>query len=443
MDTQLSPSAQLHIEYRDLASLTPYANNARKHPRSQIKLIAKSLERYGWTNPILIGADGGVLCGHGRLEAAKLLGLKQVPVISLAHLSDADRKAYVIADNAIAEKSGWSKATLAGEIRGLFEIGYELELTGLDSLTIDTMLSFDDNDGTNNDDVELPTDEIRPVSRRGDLWTIADQCLFVGDARHEDSYRQLLGEEQAQLILTDPPYGVASAAIGGGGRVRHEDFVMGADESSLEELTASLFRPTFEQIAAFSQPGAIAFVFSDWRAGPHMVEAAKEPFHELKQLIVWAKTNAGQGAFYRSAFELVYAFKVRSGEHVNNFGLGQRRYRSSLWTYPGANVFRKGRQQDLADHPTIKNKKMCADAILDCSTSGSIVLDPFLGSGTTLCAAARTGRRGRGIELDVRYADVALKRIAAETGEQPLLGDRTFQDVRGERLNAEEADGEA
>lgn len=439
MDTGLSPAAQLHIEYRALSALTPYTNNARKHPRSQIKLIARSLETYGWTNPILVGPDGGVLCGHGRLEAAKLLGMTEVPVISLAHLSEADRKAYIIADNAIAEKSGWAKATLAAEVKGLFEIGYELELTGLDNLTIDTMLSFDDNDGTNSDDVELPTDEIRPVSRLGDLWKIADQLVYVGDARSEATYAAILGDERAQLTLTDPPYGCAGSSISGGGRVVHENFVMGSDEASLAELTATLFRPVFEQIAAFSQPGAIAFVFSDWRAGPYMTEAAKEPFHELKQLIVWAKTNAGQGAFYRSAFELIYAFKVRPGDHINNFGMGERRYRSNLWTYPGANVFRKGRQQDLADHPTIKNKKMCADAILDCSKPGGIVLDPFLGSGTTLCAAARTGRRGRGIELDPLYADIALKRIAVETGETPMLDGRTYQEVRAERLNEEAA----
>ncbi len=436
METQLSPAAQLHIEYRALSSLTPYANNARKHPRSQIKLIAKSLEKYGWTNPILIGPDDVVVCGHGRLEAAKLLGLQQVPVISLSHLGEADRKAYIIADNAIAEKSGWSKATLAGEIRGLFEFGYELELTGLDTLSIDSLLSFDDHDGTNNDDVELPTDEIRPVSRVGDVWEIGNQRLCVDDARHEETYRRLLGDERAQLVVTDPPYGCASMAIGGGGRVVHENFVMGSDEASLTELTTTLFRPTFEQIAGFSQPGAIAFVFTDWRAAPHMIEAAKDPFHEVKQLIVWAKTNAGQGAFYRSAFELIYAFKVLPGDHINNFGMGKRRYRSNLWTYPGANVFRKGRQQDLADHPTIKNKKMIADAILDCSAPGGIILDPFLGSGTTLCAAARTGRKGRGIELDPLYADVALKRVAAETGETPMLGERTFKQVRTERLNA-------
>lgn len=443
METKLSPAALLRIEYRPTKSLTPYSNNARKHPRAQIKLIARSLERYGWTNPIVISADGSVICGHGRLEAAKLLGMTEVPVISLAHLSEADRKAYIIADNAIAEMSGWSKAMLASEVKGLFDLGYELEMTGLDNLTIDTLLSFDDHEGTNNDDVELPTDGIRPVPRLGDLWCVANQRLYVGDARHPESYERLMAGEQAQMTMTDPPYGVAGSAISGGGRVVHDNFVMGSDECSLTELMSTLFRPTFEQIAAVSQPGAIAFVFSDWRAAPFMLEAASGPFHEVKQLIVWAKTNAGQGAFYRSAHELIYAFKVQPGEHINNFGMGKRRYRSNLWTYPGANVFRKGRQQDLADHPTIKNKKMIADAILDCSSPGGTILDPFLGSGTTLCAAARTGRRGRGIELDPQYADVSLKRIAAETGETPTLEGRPYEEVRDERLNGEQVDDEA
>ncbi len=440
MDPKISPTAQLKVEYRRCASLIPYANNARRHPKAQIRLIAKSLQNYGWTNPILIGPDGSVVCGHGRLEAAKLLGLDEVPTISLEHLSDADRRAYVLADNAIAEKSGWSKATLASEVSGLLEIGYELEMTGLDSMTIDTLLSFDDHDGTNTDDVELPTDDVRPVCRIGDVWEIGEQRLAVGDARDEATYRALLGEDRVQLTLTDPPYGVAAKQIGGGGRVVHGDFVMGSVEQPLAELAQSLFKPVFEQIAAVSQPGAIAFVFTDWRAAPFMLQAAEAPFHEVKQLIVWAKTNAGQGAFYRSAFELIYAFKTRPGDHINNFMLGKR-YRTNLWTYPGANVFRKGRSQDLADHPTVKNRKMCADAIIDCSNPGGIILDPFLGSGTTLCAAARTGRRGRGIELDLAYADVALKRVAAETGQLPMLGNRPFAEVRKARLKEENNNG--
>lgn len=419
----LSTQAQLAIEWRPPDSLIPFIGNARKHPRSQIQLIAKSIRKFGWTNPILIGPDQQVLCGHGRLEAAKLMGATLVPTITLASLSDADRRAYIIADNAIADRSGFDQATLRAELRGLIEIGYDLELTGVDNLTVDTLLSFDDQDSCQDDDVELPTLSKTPVCRPGDLWEIGEHKLFVGDARDPLGYDRLLGGELIQLVITDPPYGCAiENNVSGGGRVKHKNFVAGAGETSLTEFGQTLMRPAFKAMAKHCQSGAIAFVFTDWRAAPVMLDAASGVFDEVKQLIVWAKTNAGQGTFYRSAHELIYAFKVSPGEHINNFGLGEKgRYRTNVWTYPGANVFRKGRLRDLEDHPTVKNRKMIADAILDCSKPGGIVLDGFVGSGTTLCAAARTGRRGRGIELDPKYADVALRRVLDEVGAVPTL----------------------
>ena len=432
---RLSKEAQLNIKWRPPKSLIPYAKNSRKHPRSQIELIGKSIKRFGWTNPILIGPDQHVICGHARLEAALQIGESTVPTIMLANLSEADRRAYVVADNAIAERSGFDKSILRSELSGLIEIGYDMELTGVDSLTIDSLLSFDEEDSTNEDDVELPTVQDRPVSRMGDLWVIGEHKLLVGDARDTDAYDRLLDGEIIQMIITDPPYGCAiENNVSGGGRVKHKNFIAGAGETSLTEFAQTLIRPSFKAMARRCHSGAIAFVFTDWRAAPYMLDAANGVFDEVKQLIVWAKTNAGQGAFYRSAHELIYAFKVSPGDHINNFGLGQNgRYRTNLWTYPGANVFRKGRMQDLQDHPTVKNKKMIGDAILDCSKPGGIVMDSFLGSGTTLCAAARTGRRGRGVELDPKYADVALGRVAQETGETPTLGGVPFAEVASAR----------
>jgi DNA modification methylase len=211
---------------------------------------------------------------------------------------------------------------------------------------------------------------------------------------------------------------------------------MGAGETSLQEFAMTLLRPAFKCMAAHCRDGAIAFVCIDWRGAPHMLDAASGVFHETKQLIVWAKTNGGQGAFYRSAHELIYAFKVIRGAHINNFKLGEGgRYRTNLWTYAGANVFRAGRMQDLTDHPTVKPKKLVMDAILDCSKRGGIVLDAFAGSGTTLCAAAATGRRGRAIELDPKYADVILRRVQADTGAVATLDGVPFDDVaRGRRM---------
>lgn len=428
MQTGLSNSAQLKIEYRPIESLTPYAGCARKHPRNQIRKIAKSMRQFGWTNPILVDAEGTVLCGHGRLEAAKLNGDRSVPVIALEHLSEADRKAYIIADNRIAEDAQWSKIALRTELNGLAELGYDLEVTGFSSLEIDTVLSMDD-DPSDEDAVELPSDEAEAVSRVGDLWEIGEHKLLVGDARDPKAYQTLLNGELAQLIATDPPCGCAiENNVSGGGKVKHGDFVMGAGETSLADFANGVLAPSFQCMADNAQAGAIAFIFIDWRGAPYLYEVADRIFCEAKNMIVWAKTNGGQGAFYRSAHELIYAFKVSEGRHINNFGLSGR-YRTNVWSYAGANTFRAGRMEDLADHPTVKPRKMISDAILDCSKRRGIVLDPFVGAGTTLCAAEETGRLGRGIELDPKYADVTIRRLAEMCGKQPTIGGIPFEEI--------------
>jgi DNA modification methylase len=435
MPDNLSAAAQLKIEYRSTASLIPYVNNARKHPKTQIKKIADSLKAFGWTNPLIIDASGNILCGHGRYEAALSLGMATVPTIMLDHLSEPDRKAYIIADNALAERASWSKQLLASELRGLTEIGYDVELTGFDTIEIDTLLSIGEEEASVDDDVELPSDDHVPVCRVGDLWEIGHHRLIVGDARDPEVYERLLVGERVQLVVTDPPYGCAiENNVSGNGAVKHKNFVMGAAETSLPEFAMTILRPALKCIASFCEPGAIAFVFMDWRGAPHLLDAAQGVLHETKQLIIWAKTSGGQGAFYRSAHELVYAFKVSPGNHINNFLLGQGgRYRTNVWTYAGANVFRAGRMEDLTDHPTVKPKKMIADAILDCSKRGGVVLDAFAGSGTTLVAAEMTGRRGRAIELDPKYADVTLRRIQAETKAVATLDGVPFTQVAADR----------
>lgn len=441
MNENLSPHAMLKIEYRDIGTVKPYANNARKHPRNQIRKLATSLQTFGWTNPLIIGPDGTILCGHGRFEAALSLGMKAVPTIMLEHLSEADRRAYIIADNKLAELAGWTRRTLRDELHGLAKIGYDLELTGHDTLEIDTILSMGDEEVVD-DDVHLPGEQDPPVAQVGDEWDIGVHRLVVGDARDPAMFERLLRGERVQMVITDPPYGCAiENNVSGNGRVRHSNFLMGAGETSLAEFSSTLIRPVFKNIATVCESGAIAFVFTDWRAAPHMLSAAEGVFDEVKQMIVWAKTNGGQGQFYRSAYELIYAFKVSPGRIINNFKLGAGgRYRTNVWSYPGANVFRAGRMQDLADHPTVKPKKMIADAILDCSKRGGIILDAFAGSGTTLCAAAMTGRVGRAIELDPKYADVALRRIQAETGETAMLEGVPFDEVAAQRRAAVKGD---
>ena len=426
----------LKITYVSIDSVTPYSRNARRHSRKQVGKIMRSLAERGFTQPIVVDREARIVCGHGRVEAATQLGLTEVPVVVLEDMSDEEIRAYIIADNALAEQAHWDRAMLANELQGLVDLGYDVELTGFDTLEIDTLLSIDTHDTADQDDIVPEPLATPPVSRVGDLWTIGYHRLLVGDARAPVVIERLMAGERAQLVITDPPYGCAITGFVSG---HHDNFVMGAGEVSLPELGMAILRPAFKNIAAHCAPGAIAFVFSDWRAAVHMLDAANGVFHETKNWIVWVKTNAGLGTFYRSQFELVFAFKVSPGKTINNFGLGEGgRHRSNVWTYAGANTFRRGRAADLADHPTVKPKRLVADAILDCSRRGGIVLDVFAGSGTSLVSAEMTGRRGYGIELDPKYADVILTRVSKEVGQPALLEGIAFADIAASRRNVDE-----
>jgi DNA modification methylase len=417
----------LQVKMIGTTALRPYVNNARHHPESQLRLLERSIREYGFVNPLLIDETGMVLCGHGRLEAAIRLGMAEVPTITLSHLNEKQRKAYILADNALAAKAGWSKKMLAIELKGLIDLGYEVELTGFTSIEIDHVLCIGDDDpdgvaAADNELVEEPDDE-PPVTRLGDHWVFAGKHhLLCADARDPLSFETLLAGKLIQLTFMDPPFNTLGSRISS----KHGNFVMGSGELTDAGFVMDLLRPVMRNIVQFSEPGAFAFVCSDWRAYPRMLDAAAGVFFEQKNLIVWAKTNAGMGSFYRSQTELIPVYKVSRGPTINNFELGQGgRHRSNLWTYQGANTFRRGRMQDLEAHPTVKPQKLVADALIDCSRPGGLVFDPFLGSGTLLAAAHVSGRRGYGIELDPKYCDVILRRMTALTGEEPRLIDGT------------------
>lgn len=423
----------LSIRYRATTSIRGYDKNAREHSKAQQKKLKESILSFGWTAPLIIDEDGMILAGHCRYAVALELGLAEVPVVVIPDLSEREKKGYILADNRIAEQATWNKSLLRDEFKDLLELDFDLQLTGFDTLEADRILGFDDPEPSD-DIVHLP-DGTPPVSRVGDLWNSGAHWLCVGDARDPLVYERLLQGEKAQLILTDPPYGCAiENNVSGLGKKKHKNFVMGAGETSLPELAETILRPAFEQLAANAQAGAIAFVCTDWRACPHMLTAAEGVFAEVKNKCIWVKTNAGMGTFYRSAYEEVIVFKVSPGKHINTFGLGQGgRHRSNVWTYAGANVFRKGRMQDLAEHSTVKPKKLLVDAILDCSKPGGLVLDCFAGSGSTLVAAEITGRRGYGIELDPQYADVILRRVAEATGKESTLDGVPYSEVAKQR----------
>ena len=399
-----------------VSALKPYDRNARTHSPKQIRQLAASIEEFGFTNPVLIDSNRRIVAGHGRVDAAKLLGLDSVPVICLDDLTEAQIRAYVIADNKLAENAGWDRELLGLELKCLteLEIDFDATITGFEVAEIDVLVGELEVVADEDPADEIPeVDESEPpVTRPGDIWQIGRHRLLCGDATDPTTYGRLLVGEQAQMVFTDPPYNVPiDGHVCGLGKVKHREFAMAAGEMSKAEFTAFL-STVFSNLADASVGGAIQFVCIDWRHIGEIVAAGTEAYTEFKNLCVWTKTNGGMGSLYRSQHELVFVFKSGTAPHINNVELGKHgRYRTNVWSYAGINSFREGRDEELALHPTVKPVGLVADAILDCSKRGGIVLDAFAGSGTTLVAAERTGRKGYGIELDPKYCDVIVKRL--------------------------------
>lgn len=418
----MSKSSAHALVERPVASLKPYARNARTHSKKQIRQIAASIERFGFVNPVLISDAGEIVAGHGRVEAAKQLGLSSVPTLTLSHLSTAELRAYVLADNKLALNAGWDRELLAIELQGLIDLQFEVELTGFSLAEIDLVL--DEAREAKPDGKDIPEDDVpviggAAVSALGDIWHLGRHRLICGDAQNPDSFRALLGDEQADLVFTDPPYNVKiDGNVCGLGGVRHREFAFASGEMSEDQFTGFL-STTLGNTATVMRDGAIAFVCMDWRHMGEMLTAGRACFTELKNLVVWNKANGGMGSFYRSKHELIFVFKKGEATHTNSFGLGGTgRHRTNVWDYQGITSPGKARGEELAMHPTVKPVALIADAIRDCSRRGEIVLDGFGGSGSTLIAAEKTGRLARLIEYDPLYCDTIVRRWERVTGKR-------------------------
>ncbi|WP_420346177.1 site-specific DNA-methyltransferase [Pelagibius sp.] len=442
----------LTIVSRPVAELAPYPKTARTHSKKQIQQIAASIECFGWTNPVLVDADGRIVAGHGRVAAAKLLGIEQVPTIALEDLTKAQVRAYVLADNKLAENAGWDREILAIELQALVDLDFDVELTGFETAEVDLLIEGLEAPGSENAADRLPAPAVGPaVSRPGDLWRLGRHRLLCGDATRPEAYARLLAGEKAQMVFTDPPYNVpVDGHVCGLGAVRHGDFAMASGEMSEAQFTAFL-EEIFSHLAASSQDGAIHFVCMDWRHLFEVMVAGRAVYSELKNLCVWNKTNGGMGSLYRSKHELILVFKNGTAPHINTVELGRHgRYRTNVWDYAGINSFTEGRLDQLAMHPTVKPVALVADAIKDCSRHGGVVLDAFGGSGTTLIAAERIGRRGRLIELDPAYVDTAIARFEELTGEVAMHAEtglgfvdlRAWRSIEGEEATSGEKETE-
>ncbi len=425
---------------RSPEALKPWPKNPRRHSDKQIFKLKASIVQFGFTAPVLVDEAGVILSGHGRVEAAKALGLASVPTRMISGWTMAQKRAYVLTDNKLALLSSWDDVLLKEELEILIDQDFAVELTGFTSAEIDIIMDSDA-PASALDPAELLAEDMATevVSHLGDLWVLGHHRLLCGDALLAENYQTVMQSDLAQMVITDAPYNVPIAGhVCGNGKVQHKEFAMASGEMSSPEFTAFLAK-AFTQTHAYSQDGAIHFYFMDWRHMQEVQAAAQPIFGHLKQLCVWVKDNAGMGTFYRSQHELVFVFKKGTAPHINNFELGQHgRYRTNVWSYPGVNTFTSKGFEQLAWHPTVKPVGLIADAIRDCSRHNDVVLDPFAGSGTILIAAERTGRQARAIELDPQYVDVGIHRWERVTGKQAVLAatGQTWEQVRAERLQS-------
>lgn len=415
----LGPVEQIAIDL-----LKPYPGNARTHDEKQLATIARSLESFGWMNPILAEQDGTIIAGHGRWMAAKSLGLTHCPVIRAEHLTADAARAYRLADNRIAELSGWDQDILKIELQHLsdIELAFNIETIGWDHAEIDIMLETSAQDAGDPADGDVGPPAAVAVSRLGDLWLLGEHRLLCASAIEADSFTTLMAGETAAMVFVDAPYNCkVDGHVSGLGKTKHREFAMASGEMTDDEFRVFL-AANAKLLAASCCEGAILMMCMDWRNLLQLQLAIGDAGLSLINLAVWAKTNSGMGSLLRSQHELVLLTKKGRAPHINNVQLGKfGRHRSNVWSYAGVNSFGKKRMDQLSGHPTPKPIAMVADAIRDVSHRGQIVLDSFMGSGTTLLAAERTKRIAYGMDLDPLYIDLTIRRWEKMTGSKAVL----------------------
>lgn len=417
----------LNIENLPIWSLKGHESNPRKHSKKQIRQIAESIRVFGFIVPVLTDANNRLICGHGRVEAARSLEMTTVPAIRIMNLDEAQIRAYMIADNRLTENGDWDEILLGENFKFLtdLDLDFSLEITDFDYGDIEHFLIEEEESAPGEPPIpgvaSLPA-----VAAPGDLWLMDKHRLLCGDSLAEESYRRLFeNQEPAAIVFTDPPYNLPAREIGQTCAANHGAFAMGSGEMSASEFT-SFLSTVFAHLKRNSSDGSIHYVCMDWRHAREVLAAGGQVYDEYKNLCVWAKATGGMGTFYRSQHELIFVFKSGRGKHQNHFKLGEHgRYRTNVWKHPSVMHLKTGdgdkSGKDALDlHPTIKPVGLIEDALKDCSRRGEIVLDAFLGSGSTLIAAEKTGRVCFGIEVSPRYVDVAITRWQEWTSKEAI-----------------------
>jgi DNA modification methylase len=406
----------LAVEYRSLESLIPYARNSRTHSDAQVAQIAASIREFGWTNPVLVDGENGIIAGHGRLLAARKLGLKRVPVIELGHLTDAQKRAYVIADNQLAMNAGWDLDLLKLEVAELGEAGFDLDLLGFDGKMLEGLLAPDATDGLTDPD-EIPPVPDEPVARPGDIWVLGNHRIICGDSTVATDIARLFGPVRPNLMVTDPPYGVNYDP-----EWRHK---LGVNASTRTGKVLNDDRADWRDAWALF-PGDVAYV---WHGALHATTVAESLVacdFNIRSQIIWAKPRLviGRGDYHWQHEPCWYAVRKTGKGHW----AGDRK-QTTLWT-----IDTKGEDADTV-HGTQKPVECMKRPIENNSSPGQAVYEPFSGSGTTIIAGEMTGRCIYAVELNPAYVDVAVLRWQAFTGKHAVLEEdgRTFTELMGER----------
>lgn len=428
---------EVQIEYRAVADLVLDSRNPRQHSQSQVNQLADSICEFGFVMPVVVDHGGQVVIGHGRVLAAKQLAMARIPVVAVRHLSAAQLKALRIADNKLAQNSHWDERLLGESLLELQSLDrdFDLSITGFSLSEIDLAIQKLSGAVITDPDDDVGSETGVAVCRPGDIWELGPHRIHCGDATTEVAFASLMKEERADVVFIDPPYNVRiDGHASGKGKVRHREFAQGAGEFSREQFVEFLTKAC-TQLKAYTVNGSIHFVCMDWKHVEELLTAGRAVYSELKNIVVWAKSNAGMGSLYRSQHELICVFKSGSGPHVNNVKLGKNgRNRTNVWEYASASTQARKGNNVLKLHPTVKPVSLVMDALLDCSNRGHVVLDCFLGSGTTLLAAERTGRICRAIELDPLYVDTAVRQWQNLTGSAAVRASdgKPFRDVEAE-----------
>jgi site-specific DNA-methyltransferase (adenine-specific) len=390
----------LEITYKAIKDLIPYVNNSRTHSDEQVTQVASSIKEFGFTNPILLDGESGIIAGHGRLLAAKKLGMEQVPTIELSHLTDAQKKAYVIADNKLALNAGWDNEILALELKDLADLGYDLGLTGFDPDEIEALNPIKVNEGLTDDD-EVPEPPPEPITKPGDIYKLGKHRLMCGDSCSTNDMEKLCDGQMVDMWLTDPPYNVAYEG-GTGLTIKNDD--MG------DEQFRQFLRDACVTADIVMKSGAVFYIWYADVETYNFTGAVKDAGWKMSQILIWKKSSLIMG---RKDYHFIHEPCL----------YGWKEGAAHLWASDRkqTTIFEFDKPKKNGEHPTMKPVALFEYQMLNNTKGGDIVLDSFGGSGTTMIAAEKNGRTAYLMELDPKYCDVIVRRWEDFTGKKAEL----------------------